>query len=65
MCQLLAQWRRDAGLTQRQLAAKLRRAPSIIAKIELADRRIDPIEFAAWCRACGKDAVEAYREAVE
>jgi hypothetical protein len=29
---------------------------------EIGDRRIDPVEFAAWCRACGADPGEAIRE---
>lgn len=44
--------RRTAGLTQRQLAAKLRREPSFIAKIELGERRVDILEFWRICRAC-------------
>jgi transcriptional regulator with XRE-family HTH domain len=50
--------RADAGLTQRQLAAKLKQQPSYVAKCELGGRRIDPIEFIQWCRACGFEARE-------
>ena len=43
-------------MTQRVLAAKLRKPPSYVHKVEVGDRRIDPIEFIAWCRACGLDS---------
>jgi transcriptional regulator with XRE-family HTH domain len=49
----LRKWRTDAKLTQRELAAQLRKPPSYVHKSEIGDRRIDPIEFIAWCRACG------------
>jgi transcriptional regulator with XRE-family HTH domain len=53
MCELLRQWRTDADLTQRALAARLRKPHSYIWKVEAGERRIDPVEFAGWCRACG------------
>lgn len=53
MCELLRQWRADAVLTQRALAERLGKPHSYVWKVESAERRIDPIEFAAWCRACG------------
>lgn len=53
MCERLRLWRCDAGLTQRALAERLRRPHSYVWKSEAGERRIDPIEFIAWCRACG------------
>jgi predicted transcriptional regulator len=52
LCGLLRKWRTDAGLTQRALAKRLRKPPSFVHKTEIGDRRMDPIEFVAWCRAC-------------
>ncbi|MCI0632220.1 MAG: helix-turn-helix domain-containing protein [Phycisphaerales bacterium] len=53
---LLRQWRIDAGLTQPELARKLRkRHHTFIQKTESGDRRVDPIEFVRWCKACGVD----------
>ena len=52
LCGLLRQWRQDAQLTQRDLAARLKKPPSYAHKCEVGDRRIDPIELIAWCRAC-------------
>ena len=59
MCSMLRQWRKEAGLTQRDLAATLGKPPSYIHKIEVGDRRIDPLEFSDWCRACAIPPQEA------
>ena len=45
--------RRDAGLTQAQLAVRLKRSQSYVGKIEVGERGIDPVECATWARACG------------
>jgi transcriptional regulator with XRE-family HTH domain len=49
----MAAAREGANLTQRQLAAKLKRPPSYIGKVEIGERRIEVFEFADWCAACG------------
>lgn len=59
LCALLRRWRADAKLTQRDLSARLRKPPSYVHKCEVADRRIDPLEMIAWCRACGVDPHDA------
>ena len=33
-----------------------------VHKVETSDRRIDPIEFIAWWRACGLEPDSALRE---
>lgn len=48
---ILTSIRKAAGLTQRDMAAKLGRAHSIIAKIETGQRNVSVLEFMAWCRA--------------
>jgi hypothetical protein len=53
LCELLRGWREGAGLTQRDLAIRMKKPPSYVHKCEVADRRVDPLEFVAWCRACG------------
>lgn len=53
LCHLLRDYRGDADLTQRALAAKLRKPHSYVYKVENGERRIDPVEFVAWCKACG------------
>ena len=50
---VLVEARQRAGLTQRQLAGRLKRPQSYIGKIEKGERRIDPVEFAEWARGCG------------
>ena len=51
----LLELRIEAGLTQRGLAHQIRLPASTVHKIEHGDRRVDPIEFGRWCRACGAD----------
>jgi transcriptional regulator with XRE-family HTH domain len=50
---MLLALRTKAGLTQRQLAEKLHREHSFIARLELGERRLDIVEFFWLCRACG------------
>ena len=44
--------RTKAHLTQRQLAAKLRRERSLVGRLELGERRLDMVEFFWFCQAC-------------
>jgi transcriptional regulator with XRE-family HTH domain len=50
---VLVEVRREAGFTQRDLAARLKLPQSYVSKIETAERRIDPVECREWARACG------------
>lgn len=59
---MLRAMRADAGLTLRDLAQRLKMHNSMVHRSEIGDRRIDPLEFAAWCRACGVDPGEAIRQ---
>src|SRR5437016_855718 len=47
------QLRRGAGLTQRQLSAKLKRERNLIGRLEVGERRLDLVEFYWICKACG------------
>ena len=51
--------RKRAGLTQRALAERLGREQNFVARLETGQRRVDLIEWAMLCRACG---VEPARE---
>ena len=51
--QRLTSVRAGAGLSQRQLAQVLKVPHSWVAKVESGERRIDLIEFAWFCAACG------------
>ncbi len=48
--------RKAAGLTQAEVAKKLRRYQSIVANIESGERRIDVVEFLDLADAIGFDA---------
>jgi transcriptional regulator with XRE-family HTH domain len=64
-CALLVETREKAGLTQHQLAKKLRKPQSFIAKYEGGERRVDVIEFMAIARAMGADAVGLLRALIQ
>jgi len=51
----LVAMRKDAGMTQRQLAEELGREHSFVSRIELGERRLDVVEFFWVCKACGQD----------
>jgi transcriptional regulator with XRE-family HTH domain len=61
---LLRDWREDKGLTQQQVADRLRRPQSYVAKVERGSRRIDPVEWLAFLAVLGvavDDAARALR----
>ena len=58
---LLTRLRREAGLTQRDLAGRLRVPHSWVAKVESGERRIDLVEFGWFCQGCGADAARQAR----
>ncbi len=49
---LLVKLRHEAGLNQRQLAAKLNREHNLVARLEQGERRLDVVEFFWLCKAC-------------
>jgi transcriptional regulator with XRE-family HTH domain len=58
--------RKAAGLSQRQLAQRVKRPRSFVSRIEQGERRLDVIEFYWICRACRvspeKTAAQVMRE---
>jgi transcriptional regulator with XRE-family HTH domain len=60
LCALLADARTEAGLTQRDLALRLKRPHSYVAKIEGGERRIDVLEFIELARALRADPVKLF-----
>lgn len=62
LLQLLVTAREKAGLTQQQLADRLRKPQSFISKYEGGERRIDVIEFIAIAEALEMDASRAIRD---
>lgn len=50
---VLTEARREAQVTQAELAARLGRPQSYVSKVERRERRVDPVEFDDWGRALG------------
>lgn len=61
---MLRAMRQEAGLTQRELAGKLRIGQSLIHKTEVGERRADITEFLDWCVACDVDPVTAFERLI-
>ena len=57
----LMEIRREAGVTQRELARRLARAHSYVSRIEKGDRRLDVPEFIQWCEVLNADPVDVMR----
>ncbi|HEX7114703.1 MAG TPA: helix-turn-helix transcriptional regulator [Steroidobacter sp.] len=60
LCAVLAEARSEAGMTQRDLAARLKRPHSYVAKIESGERRVDVLEFIEMARAMRVDPVKLF-----
>lgn len=58
----LVDMRKAAGLTQRQLAKRLKREHSFVSRIELGERRLDVVEFYWVCLACDQNPKSIYDE---
>ncbi|HYE19719.1 MAG TPA: helix-turn-helix transcriptional regulator [Tepidisphaeraceae bacterium] len=56
--------REQAGLTQRELADRIRQSQWWVARSETGSRRVDVAEFVEFCLGCGiqpSDAIEQLR----
>jgi len=58
---LLVEKRKKAGLTQADVAKKLRRYQSFVATVESGQRRIDVVEFLDFADAIGFDPRDAIK----
>jgi transcriptional regulator with XRE-family HTH domain len=54
----LVEARKAAGLTQTQVAEKLGKPPSYVAKYELGERRLDVLEYLDVAAAIGFDGAK-------
>ena len=54
-CELMIRVRKAAGLTQHQLAKRLHKPQSFVAKYEGGERRVDVVEFIEICKAIEAD----------
>lgn len=61
MADVLTDARKRKGLTQRDLAARVRRPHSVIGMIESEQRQVTVPEFIALCEAIGVDPLELFR----
>jgi transcriptional regulator with XRE-family HTH domain len=61
----LRNMREQAGMTQRSLGSKLGKPQSWIHSSEVANRRVDMMEFAAWAKACGIEPLDAFKRLLE
>lgn len=55
MLRILTQARRDAGITQSELAQRMGRRQTFVSKVEQGERRLDLIELIIWCRLLDTD----------
>jgi len=49
----LVEARKAAGLTQRDVAARIGKLPSFVGKVEAIERNLSVTEFLAWAHAVG------------
>ena len=57
--------RKSAGLTQRELAKRLHKPQSFVAKYEGGERRVDVLEFIEICKAIEVDPNKLLRILVQ
>jgi len=65
LAETLSQARKEAGLHQADVAARMGSDQTIISNIERGQRRIDVLEFRNFAQAIGRDPVELYRALIE
>lgn len=56
LVQRLREARKEAGLSQAEVARELRLTQPLVSRIEAGQRKIDPIEFVQLCRLFQKPA---------
>jgi len=54
LMRVLVETRKSKVITQQELANRLDRPQSYIAKVETGERRLDVIEFLEWCDSLGE-----------
>lgn len=65
LIQILVEARHKTGMTQRGLAARLKRPRSFVGRLEAGERRVDVIEFIEIARVLGADPNELFGKLVE
>lgn len=62
LCALLKHHRLRAGLTQQELAKRLKRSDSFISYIEKGERKLGAVELIEYCEAMGADPLRLLRK---
>lgn len=62
---VLLQARKDASLSQVNLAEKLGKGQSYVSKIEKGEQYIDLVEFLLWCEACEAQTNQLIEKIIE
>ncbi len=62
LLEIMKRTRKEYGLTQSQLATRLGRPQSLIAKIESGERKLDVCQFLDYVEAIGTDPVILIQE---
>lgn len=62
---LLTEARKSAGLTQVEIAARLKQPQSYVSKYESGIRRLDVVEYMQVAKAIGFDPAELIRKLAE
>jgi ribosome-binding protein aMBF1 (putative translation factor) len=65
LIQILVEARERAGMTQRDLAARIKRPHSFVGRMEAGERRVDVIEFIEIAKVLGADPKELFEKLVE
>ena len=65
LLKVLKDSRRKRGWTQEQLAQKLGRPQSLVAKIEAGERKLDVCQFIDYMRILEADPIEAMRQVLK
>jgi transcriptional regulator with XRE-family HTH domain len=62
---LLIKARKDAGMTQEQLARRLNRPQSFVSKCENGERRLDVIELLQFLQSIGVEPLNFLRKIIK
>lgn len=62
---VLVEARRQSGLTQAQLAAKVGKDQTFVSLIERSQRRVDVLEFVALSTAMGVDPQKMFEKVID
>src|SRR5258708_40037263 len=63
--ELMIKARKSARLTQHELAKRLHKPQSFVAKYEGGERRIDVVEFVTVCQASGADPAKLLKTMIK